>query len=341
MGIQLNYRKDYLDIAKGIGIILVVLGHCPQAYNPLMQWIYSFHMPLFFFVSGMVWNRTSHEDKGYFNKVFLLDKIKRLIVPCYFWGVIYMILNAVIDKRFSFVNIMYLLYGSQSGFSHAGSVTSLWFLPCMFLSVCLFEVIQTITGKNINKTTLLLISIVSAATGIFLPRISGGYPWSLDVTFLAVAFMLWSCLGKEYFEKIKKPWILGAVVVIAAILLTLTYRLNLPYVSINNADMAGRYLGNPLLYLLDAVSGSIAVLSASRLLEKKSVINHGLTYLGRKTIPILIIHRPVVQILGKLLSRVGIPGIVIVTVSVFAAPGISIVAYNIIGRVFPAAFGER
>lgn len=341
MIIQTNTRKHYLDIAKGIGIILVVLGHCPQVYNPLKQWIYAFHMPLFFIVSGMVWNRTSHENNGYFNKIFLVNKVKRLIVPCYLWGIIYMLINALIDKSFSFVNIAYLLYGSQSGFSHAGSLTSLWFLPCMFLAVCLFEAIQMTLSKKAQWTTLLLISIVSAAIGIFLPRISGGYPWSLDVAFLAVSFMLWGCLGKECFEKIKTPWVHCSEIVIAAIILTLTFRLNLPYVGINNADMAGRYLGNPLLYLLDSIAGSVAVLSISILLDKVSAINHGLAYLGRKTIPIFIIHKPVVQVLGKLLSRTGIPDIVIVIVSVVVALGTSIIAYKIIKRVLPAAFGEK
>ena len=342
MIIQNNTRKQYLDIAKGIGIILVVLGHCPQVYNPLKQWIYTFHMPLFFIVSGMVWNRLSHEKKGFFSKSFLIDKLYRLIVPCYIWGVFYMILNAIINREFSSImSIGYLLYGSQSGLSHAGSLTSLWFLPCMFLAVCAFELIQMTAGKTDKRTPLLLISIVTAIIGIFLPRISGGYPWSLDVAFLAVAFMLFGYLGEEYCERIKNAWALGTIAIMAAILLTLTFGLNLPYVNINNVDMAGRYLGKPLLYFLDAVAGSIAVLSASRLLEKKSAINHGLAYLGKKTIPVFIIHKPVVQVLGKLLYRVGIPDVVTVIVSVVVALGISIVAYKIIERVFPAAFGER
>ena len=341
MIIQKNTRKQYLDIAKGIGIILVVLGHCPQVYNLLKQWIYAFHMPLFFIVSGTVWCRTSHESKGYFNKIFLVDKVKRLVVPCYLWGIIYMILNALIDKSFSVVNIAYLLYGSQSGFSHAGSLTSLWFLPCMFFAVCLFEAIQMTLEKEDKEASILLISIVSMVIGFFLPRISGGYPWSLDVAFLAVAFMFWGYLGKKYFEKIKAFWGFGMVTAIAVILLTLTFGLNLPYVSINNADMAGRFLGNPVFYLLDSVTGSVAVLSASKLLEKVSIIKRSLAYLGKITIPIFIIHKPVVQVLGELLSRVGIPDIVIVMVSVVAALGISIVAYIIIRRVFPAAFGEK
>lgn len=47
-------RKD-LDFAKGIGIILMVLGHCYSAGNGehILCWLYSFHMPLFFIIPGM------------------------------------------------------------------------------------------------------------------------------------------------------------------------------------------------------------------------------------------------------------------------------------------------
>ena len=48
-------RIVHIDIAKGIGILLVVLAHNGlQAYAPFLhQFIYAFHMPLFFFLSGM------------------------------------------------------------------------------------------------------------------------------------------------------------------------------------------------------------------------------------------------------------------------------------------------
>ena len=58
---QENKRSLALDIAKGIGILLVVLGHCAQVVAPIKQWIYSFHVPLFFLIAGMVWDRASHE----------------------------------------------------------------------------------------------------------------------------------------------------------------------------------------------------------------------------------------------------------------------------------------
>ena len=45
-------RIRYFDMAKGLGIILVVLGHIEYISDELRAWISSFHMPLFFILSG-------------------------------------------------------------------------------------------------------------------------------------------------------------------------------------------------------------------------------------------------------------------------------------------------
>lgn len=49
-------REKYIDYAKGIGIILVILGHV-SVPNPIITYIFSFHMPLFIFLSGMVFRQ--------------------------------------------------------------------------------------------------------------------------------------------------------------------------------------------------------------------------------------------------------------------------------------------
>lgn len=73
-------RLEYLDAAKGLGILLVILGHI-YAWNPninrkiLVTWIYSFHMPLFFIVSGML-----IKYKNYCNiKEFIFSRIKHIL----------------------------------------------------------------------------------------------------------------------------------------------------------------------------------------------------------------------------------------------------------------------
>ena len=298
-------------------------------------------MPLFFVVSGMVWNRESHAIRGYFTKTFLIDKFKRLIVPCCIWGVLYLVLGAIIDKSFSPISIAYLIYGSQSGFSHAGSLTSLWFLPCMFLSVCMFEILQKML-KNLNKRSFLLfvLSIISAVIGIFLPRISGGYPWSIDVSFMALAFMIWGHLGRVIVERIGKQKVFTILLALASfVILTVSYSFNLSNISINNVDMAGRYFGDPLLFLIDALAGCLFVLLISELIS--GLCGRGLVELGKKTIPIFIIHKPIVQVLNKFGLALSISEFAIVVASVGIAIFISLIIYKALHIFIPFVFGEK
>lgn len=75
-------RIQYLDICKGVGIIFVVLGHIIQT-NPIRTWIYSFHMPLFFFLSGYIFYFTKiTELKNLLKKIY--DYHSPVFYICYF-----------------------------------------------------------------------------------------------------------------------------------------------------------------------------------------------------------------------------------------------------------------
>ena len=85
-------RNITFDIAKGIGIILVVIGHyipegAPSWYVGFTHFIYQFHMPLFFIIAGFFFERSS-SDKGYWSLVGA--KFKRLMIPYFIlsWAVI-------------------------------------------------------------------------------------------------------------------------------------------------------------------------------------------------------------------------------------------------------------
>lgn len=76
-------RRSDVDIAKAICIVLVVVGHyfpdgAPVWYSTFRDWIYSFHMPLFMFLSGFLY-ALSGKGKSY--AAFLWKKVKRLLLP--------------------------------------------------------------------------------------------------------------------------------------------------------------------------------------------------------------------------------------------------------------------
>lgn len=83
-------RLTYLDVAKGIGILLVVIGHV-YAFNRqivdrfFVIWLYSFHMPLFFIISGML---IAYKDEKDIWK-FVKKRIKGILIPYVFFSIFF------------------------------------------------------------------------------------------------------------------------------------------------------------------------------------------------------------------------------------------------------------
>ena len=88
-------RIEWIDYAKVFGIWLVILGHILNAGRPieaeLHMLVYSFHMPFFFFVSGLLFS-----TKGMAFVPFLKTKAKSLIVPYILLNIFCVILSILI-----------------------------------------------------------------------------------------------------------------------------------------------------------------------------------------------------------------------------------------------------
>ncbi len=79
----MNKRIEFIDISKGIGILLVIIGHM-NINQSLLQYIMSFHMPLFIILSGMTFNH--HKIK---------HNISALLIPYFTMGFIMISLNSL------------------------------------------------------------------------------------------------------------------------------------------------------------------------------------------------------------------------------------------------------
>lgn len=99
-------RDISVDILKGIGIILVVIGHanCPQV---LRAAIYSFHMPLFFICSGFFF---SLKDVSNY-KNFIQRRVLRLYIPFVKWSILFLFLH----NFFYNIGLLNSEYGNISG----------------------------------------------------------------------------------------------------------------------------------------------------------------------------------------------------------------------------------
>lgn len=141
-------RIEWVDIAKVLGIFLVVLGHHKINSNVIL-WIFSFHMPLFFFISGILFDPSKYPV---FND-FLAKKIRTLIVPYFFFAVFSYLFWLVIVRSLSihgeslsmdpikpFIGIFYGI--GVNGWAIPLD-TALWFLPCLFITEILMWLINS------------------------------------------------------------------------------------------------------------------------------------------------------------------------------------------------------
>ncbi len=291
--VKKKHRIELIDIAKAITIILVILGHTTGNLDTPMyrRLIYSFHMPLFFFLSGMSTKPRALKSIGEW-KSFIRKDILALLVPYVFFAFIY--------APFTFDNVPRFLYGSWQMLGEAGTLTSLWFLTSLFVARMYCQIIVNLVEKTKVKNTkniLGLLAIPMFAVGFLLPEMANGYPWGLDTSFVAAGFILLGISLRErvlYFAQ-SKAWVLVLFTVCSAAILaagTLMRGDNLDLVLMCKNDY-----GNLFWFMVNAVSGSAMVLGVSMLIfrvsreGKRPFSTMAITYIGQHTMGIYLLHK--------------------------------------------------
>ena len=163
------------------GILLVVLGHsgfeepiiADNLFN-LRRWIYSFHMPLFFFISGFLYAHTNNDFMTIKKGAFLMKKIKRLLVPYIVLGSIIWIIKFMLsnlshaNREFSVENFLLMFVSPQMLNSTLGY---LWYLFSLFM---VFVVMLTLIQLRCNmKMVRWCVIVIVICWGIYImtPRI--------------------------------------------------------------------------------------------------------------------------------------------------------------------------
>ncbi len=158
-------RLDYFDVAKGIGACLVVLGHLPEAVGVQFRtWIFSFHMPLFFIISGMLLSYKKEVNKNFVD--LIKKRARTIIIPYISFSIIYMaaVLFAyfrnVITAKSILENLWYVLslYG----------MNVLWFLPALFFGELIFLFIMKRFDSRTSKIVIAVTFTISYFASVYL-----------------------------------------------------------------------------------------------------------------------------------------------------------------------------
>ncbi len=180
-------RLDYIDILKGFGIILMVLGHMWFGHFNYETYLYAFHMPLFFLISGYLFK--APENLG----VSIRKKMRSLLVPYFVFGFIYffawLILNypSAGDWPYHLKGVLLL---SVEGIPYE---SALWFLMVLFWVWLLYTLLQrSIKDPWVLALVVILISAVGSLWGNHVPFL---LPWGWQN---AMAVLLFFWLGHQF-----------------------------------------------------------------------------------------------------------------------------------------------
>ena len=159
-------RLTYLDMAKGIGIFLVILGHIEYIREDTLKWISSFHMPLFFVIGGILAYEKREEGRPLFSA--LAARARGTLVPYAAFTIMLLTMNTL-----EHLLEPGALSGAQLARQYVDAATGygihiLWFLPAYFTAGAIFLLLERgLRPVSRNLAVLLLAVGAYGVTVIF------------------------------------------------------------------------------------------------------------------------------------------------------------------------------
>lgn len=284
-------RIEWIDQVKGFAIVCMVISHAIPGYtNGLKNWITSFNMPLFFFLSGFLSKDKVKDWKDLPD--YLKKKFQTIGIPYFIFCGGYLLFIAVLstyageDARTIIGDLTIGVKNTLYGFG----VQSMWFLPVHFFSMLLFDFFVTRIDNN-RFRLLLAIGII-----IFLLKIDSIDELEMWTRLLGriLAALVFIIVGNLFNPIFAKMTSIQMFICFAGIsLLSLVNG----FVSMN-FDY-GKY---PILFFINAIVLSICICS---LLKKAGsyippTINYLFSLYGRNSIAILVTNNVIIELLRLL-----------------------------------------
>jgi acyltransferase len=311
-------RLAWIDALKGFGIVLVVFAHyrLPEALD---TYIFSFHMPLFFFISGCLFNFVKYTESA---TNFVKGRFKSLIIPYFAFAALTCLFYYSLDEiyspgvtsiKFFEADILYriysILYAQTSMIAYNGP---LWFLTCLFVTELLFYWLAKRYYWQSGKLVIWLTvaGIIGYLYSVYVPfRLF----WNADIALTAVVFYGAGNLFRKLIDSEEglradsglpksgsrlnkvlyraEHFLPGLFILVS--LLYFVYLLKFPTSKIN---MSGMIYGGFFSFYFLAFSGIFAFIYIFKRVGSLKVLE----YYGRNSLIVLALHFPMKDILTKL-----------------------------------------
>ncbi len=294
-------RIDFIDLAKGLCIIFVVIFHLEiifDSHSLFSEIAQCFRMPLYFILSGLFF-----KDYGGF-KYFLVKKTNKLAIPYIFFYITnillfpyirYLTLPSHYEEPIIGTNYLFCFYFEKAN----DGPNAIWFLLCLFILNLIFYAIFAIS-KHVSTyfheresssrfiLLLILLSLIVGYIGYHLGTHNIKLNMYLDSALTVVPFFCFGFLLRKYtnvlypnrFDRYNFLFIIISLILIIYLGHHISYRSNVYYVSIFSLYFSG-------------IAGSLAILFIAKYIKKMPVIS----YIGRYSIIMLCTHEIIISLM--------------------------------------------
>ena len=283
-------RITFIDTAKFFAIYFVIISHCRISTN-ISHFLFAFHVPLFFILYGFVYKIRHNQRIINYLKEDMKSLVHRVLVP-------YFLLAFILGIPLSPKPFLFVCYGSIQSLSGITS-THLWFLPCYFAAVVLYNLIciSSKTSNWLRPFIFFILALVSAfldSTNDFTIELKGyvlhlfgnnqstgenlyiGFPFAINVAFSGVVFIYIGTLLRRLFDNL--PWLLNKQSVF--IIFFVTFILGCILFNLNNGDkyliaMSLSQYGNYSLFIVTAIVLSVSTLMLAIIFDNSLFAKYG------------------------------------------------------------------
>lgn len=292
-------RWQWLDAAKGLGIALIVWGHIYSITeaSALQVYVYAFHVPLFFFVSGLTFNPGRQTIAHVFR-----SKSRALLLPylCYaLLGYAFYLAGYALAQSMGLTLSQFdyglwppligVFYGSL-GDGHLVN-TPVWFVIALFGTLLIGQVLNQAIS---SRPAAMMLALLIGAGGLWIGQ-QVKLPFSLAPAMLGLVFFQAAYLLKPWFFDARITPAIKWLVLLICLVISLWSQIN------GFVAVATPSVGHYGWFLLFGFAGSVAVIALTQLLEPYGA---WLAWLGRYSLSIMLIHFLIIKSVKVVMTAV-------------------------------------
>lgn len=293
-------RNNVIDIFKAIGIISVITGHCchvvPLINFPISRFVYSYHLMIFFFVSGFCYN-----EKKYANhpEKYVYKRIIKIVSLFFLYNLFFVLIhNILVDLSLIFAPpysgtdmFIWIINGFLMN-TNESMLGAFWFLPMFLIANLLFGIefsLSSLICKRSNNKSIkyiidiifliicILIAYYTHSRGLFLF-------YHVQTSFLAVPIIYFGWLIKKYYLLIEKHInVIGLLISFLIIIISIT-------VFNFNVELSENIITNLFGFYLISISGIYFCFSLSKIISRARLLNEGVVFIGKNSFHFMALH---------------------------------------------------